>query len=227
MSRKIQALRRSMVEVVIIASILEGLFALLIMESSCGFEKDEPPDIYNNVTVQNDTKYKVLITTPCNYRVEAKVEIPDSYAHYRKDTHQLAAIFGPGNGLKYVRGAFGPWDALTVNIPCGACTHSLKGTIYLLDDRIDLIPWGCGRQRPPLLVKEIYATYLKATEGAVPVADKDKIGWSDKPAAINYQYSYIPQITEMNEICDGNPVLFDLRPSCKVLLDAGVLGIVK
>ena len=212
----------SMTAGIIVATLL---YATIVALCSCGFEKDDPADI-TNVTIQEDTKYKVLVLTPCSFRIEAHAIIPDDYAHYKKDLHQLTAIFGPNDKLKYTKGTFSTWDTLTVTIPCGACTMPLRGGVYLLDDRIDLIPWGCGRQRPPALITEVYAEYIDPGKNAKPIAEADQAEWSNEPPK-KYTTTYSPRVESLKEICDDQPVLFDLQPACQVLVDAGVLGTAK
>lgn len=197
------------------------LLMIVVILCRCGFETVDPNPEQQVVVLGGDTKYKVLVTTPCSFRIEVGVKIPDDYGHYRKDLHQLAGIYGEDGSLKYLRGAFGSWNSLSLNLPCGACTLPLKGMISLLDDRIDLIPWGCGKQRPPLLVDYVYSKYISPKNGA-PVDKESEAQWQDTSPI--YEYTYMPTTTYQEEICDGQPVLFDLKPACKVLLDAGVLG---
>lgn len=195
---------------------------LCALVTNCGFEKDELQDV--NVTVTNPTKYKILIATPCTFRVDIKTQMAAGYEHYKTDLHQLAAVFGPGGSLKYLRGAYSTWDSLGVAIPCGACVNAgLSGMISVLDDRIDLIPWGCGKQRPPVIVDYVAASYIDP-KGAVPVAKQNEVEWKDGEPPI-YRYTYAPEAASKDEICDGHPVLFDLQPACRVLIDAGVLGL--
>ena len=200
------------------------VFFLLILScfvlTRCGFATVDP-DPTSTMIIETETKYKVLITTPCSFRVEVKVQIPEEYEHYKKDLHQLAGIYGINGKLMYLRGAFGSWDTLSVGLPCNVCTTPVKGMISVLDDRIDLMPWGCGRQRPPVLVDYVHSVYI-SPKGATPIDKANEAEWQDENPV--YEYTYMPEAAIQEEICDGQPVLFDLKPACQVLVDAGVLG---
>lgn len=195
---------------------------LCALTTNCGFEKDDLQDI--NMTVTNPTKYKILVVGACSFRINVKAQITAGYEHYKNDLHQLAAVFGPNESMKFLRGTFSPWDSLSVAIPCGACAGDLglSGQISVLDDRIDLMPWGCGQQRPPLLIDYVTSEFIDPRD-ATPVDKKDEVEWKDGEPPI-YSYTYAPEAASRPEICDGQLVLFDLKPACQVLWDAGVIG---
>lgn len=177
--------------------------------SGCAFATDAVYEL--NKTVQpTDTKYKVIHSGPCSYKVNFVVNIDYGYEHYKNSLHHGSVRYS-----KREVATFGSWNELSVVVPCGACQYDLTGVVSVLDQKINLMPWGCGQERPPLSIQKIHSSFVDTYK-------KGLEDWGDdKPKEYNHEY-YPNLVSDLN-VCDGLPVVIDLNDTCEVLVQAGVL----
>ena len=162
------------------------------------------------------TKYRTLYVGPCGIQICGFFEIPPSYAHYAEtwQDSEFSVSFGAAK-----RASIGPHSGRCVTVPCGACEIGLTGMMSVQFDKGQLIPYGCGRQVPPLDI--IRAETTIGTADTTPIQFKDQAKWSTKGIQW-FEHDYVPELTMSDKICDGDYVLFDLTPSCEVLVKAGL-----
>lgn len=199
---------------------LVGVFiliaALALCEMSCGFATDQIGDT-EYIEVDGPTKYKKLVVGYCDFRIDIKVDIPD---YWKENPHQFAV-----KSAKMERSRYSTWDNLFTHLSCGFCRKGITGMISVLDSKFNLVPWGCGPERPPLNIIEVTSTFVSPT-GATPVELEGTAGWEDEPLKV-YTRTFIPELMPHPDFCDGDLVTFNLDEACEALVDAGVMEKIK
>jgi hypothetical protein len=170
------------------------LVMVIVVMSACGFDSDDPWNYEENTNIFVDnsspTKIKKEYIGVCSFPVFAYVTIDKDYDHYKDELHMFSAQWADRE-----IGIYNKWDRLWVNLPCRLCddTHvntEVSGKISVLDNMLNLVPWGCGTIRPPLQITHLEAKYGKQ------------------------KYVFPPVFESKKEVCGGEQVLFDLNEAC-------------
>lgn len=194
------------------------IVAVVIHLTSCGLATDSlsSTDI---VEVEGPTKYKKLVTGLCSFKISAEATIPGDWGHWRQNMHQFAVI--SNHPHPFERARYSTWDDLYTYVDCGFCTYGIDGILSVMDSKDDLVPWGCGVERPPLNVQQIIATYV-SPGGGTSIREEDKVQWEDTPLK-TYEHRFVPELTSRESFCEGDLVLLNLDDACEVLVEAGVM----
>jgi hypothetical protein len=201
----------------ICAAILVLLISSIYLITSCGFTTDGVL-IGDTEYIEGPTKYKKLYVGPCSFQINVEADIPADWAHWRNNLHQLVVM--PKN-LKLARSRYSTWDDLYTGVECSFCTSGLTGMLNVLDSKDNLVPWGCGEERPPINIIRISAKYTDP-EGSTPVDQENNAQWEDNPLQ-TYENEFVPDLISDEKFCDNDPVLLDLDEACEVLVEAGKL----
>jgi hypothetical protein len=191
----------------------------VILTSSCGFATDPIPGDTTTIEIEGPTKYKKLVVGHCNFKINVEATIPLEWSHWKENIHQFAVISQHTKPLERAR--YSTWDDLYTYVDCGFCTRGLHGLISVLDSKDNLVPWGCGIERPPLNIVQITATYT-SPKGATPIQNEEDATWEDTPLP-TYMRNFVPEIILDDRFCEGDPVMLDLTEACEVLVEAGVM----
>lgn len=185
---------------------------------SCGLATD-PLHSTDIVEVEGPTKYKKLLVGPCSFRIDVEARIPDNWGHWRTNLQQFAVISKHAKPLERAR--YSLWDDLHTYVDCGFCKYGLSGLISVVDSKDNLVPWGCGVERPPLNIQQVVATYV-SREGTTPINEETEAPWDDTPLK-GYKHIFVPELVGESPLCEGEPVLLNLDEACEVLVEAGVV----
>lgn len=196
------------------------IILLIIFQISCGFAIDPlTTDNFIEVEVEGPTKYKKLIVGPCSFRIDVEATIPDDWGHWKENLQQFAVISKHARQLERAR--YSLWNDLHTSVECGFCKYGLNGLISVVDSKDDLVPWGCGVERPPLDIQQVTSTFV-SREGTTPINKEDVAPWDDDPLK-GFKHIFVPELIDGGPICEGEAVMLNLDEACEVLVEAGVM----